>query len=267
MNVLSRPPILLALGLAASLFFVAPAADAEDTRIRMPGGLQTAPLETPEKVKEISPSEEIQRRTTPVLPERPSGLTPKLPTAPELPTGRSPLGLKSRTDMPGGDRFKAPNLPNRGPGHARPGELLGRGFMGNLQNCVPASNCYGGSKPCYREVSQGDPIVSLVGIAGGGSPVQQKAAFRIRLCTSDSDPVCEDASDDQRLNYSVFNHANADPYVLALQLSTSGATDTGPYTEIGPHNFLGVVCLNGDQPCRFAWQYCELPPNDPGQTQ
>ena len=179
--------------------------------------------------------------------------------------------IRANADDGGEPISQTLRTPKGKPGRrAAPGGLISPGGRQlDLENCVPSPNCMANGKPCYLEIAQGDPIVSLIGLDGGGSPVQQKAAYRIRLCTEQNDPVCQDTSANQRLNYNVFNYANAaDPYVLALQLSTdSGVLDTGPYQQLGPHNFFGVVCLKGQEPCRIAWQYCELPPNDPGTTQ
>ena len=143
----------------------------------------------------------------------------------------------------------------------------------SLGRCWPADDCSTPDKPCYLELTQDDFSEVLIG-SDESAPLVGAAAFRVRLCTSNTDPldnsVCEDTSDDQELDYMFFNlkeESMADQVVLWSTLDAATDTiDSGPYSEVGTHNFFGVVCQAGDQPCRIAWQYCELPQPDPSET-
>ena len=126
-----------------------------------------------------------------------------------------------------------------------------------LKNCKPVKNCRTGDKPCFVVAPQDDFAVAFVGEDVEDNPLRPKAAIRLRMCTG-ADDVCESGSNNQRFNWFVVNQIVGD-IVLGGQLSTvTGILDTGPYTEIGPHTFFGGTCLNGDEPCKIAWQYCEL---------
>lgn len=125
-----------------------------------------------------------------------------------------------------------------------------------LLNCKPVKNCQSNDKPCFLEVPQDDFAVSFVGADIANNPLRSKAVVRLRMCTG-IDDVCQSGSQNQGFNWSVVNQITGD--VSGGQLSTeSGILDTGPYTEIGPHTFFGGSCLFGDEPCKIAWQYCEL---------
>ena len=127
-----------------------------------------------------------------------------------------------------------------------------------LINCKPVKNCRAGNKPCFVEVTQRDPIIDLVGTDGAENPgLRPRAAIRIRACTG-VDDVCKSGTRDQRFNWNVINQQTGQVVVGGQLGSETGIWDTGPYTEIGPHTYLGIVCLAGRQSCKLAWQYCEF---------
>jgi hypothetical protein len=125
-----------------------------------------------------------------------------------------------------------------------------------LINCKPVKNCRAGGKPCFIEVTQQNWLRDLIGTEGADNPLRPKAAIRIRACTG-ADDVCQSGTRDQRFNWNVINLNTG--IVTGGQLgSETGIWDTGPYTEIGPHTYVGIVCLAGRQSCKLAWQYCEF---------
>ncbi len=129
--------------------------------------------------------------------------------------------------------------------------------LAGLKNCKPVMNCRTNAKPCFVEVPQDDWAISFVGEDAADNPLRPKAAIRLRMCTG-VDDVCQSGSQNQRFNWFVANQISG-ALPTGGQLSTdTGILDTGPYTEIGPHTFFGGSCLNGDEPCKIAWQYCEL---------
>jgi hypothetical protein len=130
--------------------------------------------------------------------------------------------------------------------------------LAQLINCKPVKNCRAGGKPCFVEVTQRNWEITFVGMDGADNPpLRPRAAIRIRACTG-VDDVCKSGTRDQRFNWNVTNQLTKQ-YVTGGQLgSETGIYDTGPYTEIGPHTFIGGVCLTGSQSCKIAWQYCEF---------
>ena len=127
-----------------------------------------------------------------------------------------------------------------------------------LVNCKPAKNCRAGDKPCFVEVTQQNWLRDLIGTDGADNPpLRPKAAIRIRACKS-ADDVCQSGTGDQRFNWLVNNQITGTEVVSGQLGSLTNIWDTGPYTEIGPHTYLGIACLFGRQSCKLAWQYCEF---------
>lgn len=128
----------------------------------------------------------------------------------------------------------------------------------SLKNCRPAKNCRANDKPCFVEVPQDDFRIFFVGGEDpSNNPLRPRAAIRLRMCTG-VDDVCESGSQNQRFVWVVGNQTPGGSDFMGTLQTRTGVLDTGPYTEIGPHTIFAGTCLLGDEPCKIAWQYCEL---------
>ena len=119
--------------------------------------------------------------------------------------------------------------------------------------CTPHKHCNSTAKPCQFKLKFGERVF-IAGSDAAGAPSLGVAAFRVRLCTGNSD-TCNGGETTQALQVFAESTAGRTIYQMNLLINNNDSVlDTGGHTEIGPHRFLAVHCNNTR--CHFAAQHC-----------